>query len=217
MSKRTQQTASAFDHDQRMFPSKLFRVGDDLGEAYAFLFEPGRQVWRERGAEIEKIHVADLQRQLRAKQPVRVEAWSRDDSTLLATGVVDSTDNAIDTSTGTLRIKASLPNPKGELLVLGQRLFTQLSELYTADVDRLHLLAGCAATEQLEGVLDRAEPWLMAWLMRQGSVGHIVLIHHNHRHHHRQLQKFHLHQPEKHMLPHFLHHLNHLRRNQHPI
>lgn len=64
---------------------------------------------------IPEVHVADLQRQLRARQPVRVEAWSRDDATLLATGVVDSTDNAIDTSTGTLRIKASLPNPKGEL------------------------------------------------------------------------------------------------------
>lgn len=64
---------------------------------------------------IPEIHVADLQRQLRARQPIRVEAWSRDDNSLLAAGVVDSTDNAIDTSTGTLRIKASLPNPKGEL------------------------------------------------------------------------------------------------------
>lgn len=64
---------------------------------------------------IPEIHVADVQRQLRARQPVRVEAWSRDDTTLLAAGVVDSTDNAIDTATGTLRIKASLPNPKGEL------------------------------------------------------------------------------------------------------
>jgi multidrug efflux system membrane fusion protein len=64
---------------------------------------------------VPEIHVADVQRQLRAKQAVRVEAWSRDDATRLATGVVDSTDNAIDTATGTLRIKASLPNPKGEL------------------------------------------------------------------------------------------------------
>jgi multidrug efflux system membrane fusion protein len=59
--------------------------------------------------------VGDLRRRMNAKQAVVVQAWSRDDKLMLAQGRVSSTDNAIDTSTGTLKVKAELPNPKGEL------------------------------------------------------------------------------------------------------
>lgn len=59
--------------------------------------------------------VTDLRRRMNARQSVVVQAWSRDDKAMLAQGRVSSTDNAIDTSTGTLKVKAELPNPKGEL------------------------------------------------------------------------------------------------------
>lgn len=47
--------------------------------------------------------------------PLVVEAWSRDDRQLLATGVLDSMDNQVDTSTGTLRLKARFTNENNQL------------------------------------------------------------------------------------------------------
>lgn len=64
---------------------------------------------------VPEVQVSELLRKLRAQQPVTVQAWSRDDQEMLATGVVDSTDNAIDTATGTLKVKAALPNRDGRL------------------------------------------------------------------------------------------------------
>lgn len=50
-----------------------------------------------------------------AEQPLVVEAWSRDDQNLLATGVLDSMDNQVDTATGTLRLKARFDNEDNSL------------------------------------------------------------------------------------------------------
>lgn len=43
-------------------------------------------------------------------QPLKVLAWNRDESQLLAEGVLDSLDNQVDAATGTLRLKARLAN-----------------------------------------------------------------------------------------------------------
>lgn len=48
-------------------------------------------------------------------QPLVVEAWSRDDRQLLASGVLDSMDNQVDTNTGTLRLKARFANEDNSL------------------------------------------------------------------------------------------------------
>lgn len=42
--------------------------------------------------------------------PLKVEAWDREDKTLLATGELISLDNQIDSATGTVRLKARFPN-----------------------------------------------------------------------------------------------------------
>lgn len=47
--------------------------------------------------------------------PLLVEAWSRDDRTLLASGVLDSMDNQVDPATGTLRLKARFTNEDNRL------------------------------------------------------------------------------------------------------
>lgn len=47
---------------------------------------------------------------LRAGEPMKVEAWDRNEQNLLATGVLKTIDNQIDVQTGTLRLKAEFLN-----------------------------------------------------------------------------------------------------------
>jgi membrane fusion protein, multidrug efflux system len=54
-----------------------------------------------------------------ADGPVKALAYSSDDKTLLDTGTVLTPDNSIDTTTGTIKLKATFPNP-GNLLWPGQ-------------------------------------------------------------------------------------------------
>ncbi|MBK6652083.1 MAG: MdtA/MuxA family multidrug efflux RND transporter periplasmic adaptor subunit [Betaproteobacteria bacterium] len=56
-----------------------------------------------------------LARKLRGKEPVAVEVWDRDQRNKLGVGKVVSTDNAIDATTGTIKIKASFDNGEGAL------------------------------------------------------------------------------------------------------
>jgi multidrug efflux system membrane fusion protein len=44
-----------------------------------------------------------------------VEAWDREQKEILARGVLVSTDNQIDVTTGTVKLKAEFPNPEGKL------------------------------------------------------------------------------------------------------
>ncbi|MDI9329783.1 MAG: efflux RND transporter periplasmic adaptor subunit [Alphaproteobacteria bacterium] len=60
------------------------------------------------------VHVPDIQRKLKAGQALPVQAFDRDLKPL-ALGRVSATDNAIDASTGTLKIKAILDNLEGTL------------------------------------------------------------------------------------------------------
>jgi membrane fusion protein, multidrug efflux system len=53
--------------------------------------------------------------QLKAGQALPVEAWDRDQKVKLADGKVASTDNAIDATTGTIKLKALFPNLDGGL------------------------------------------------------------------------------------------------------
>jgi len=52
---------------------------------------------------------------MRAGQKMTVEAWDRDMKTKLATGTLATTDNQIDQSTGTVRIRANFDNQKSTL------------------------------------------------------------------------------------------------------
>ncbi|MEI2415247.1 MdtA/MuxA family multidrug efflux RND transporter periplasmic adaptor subunit [Orrella sp. JC864] len=59
---------------------------------------------------VPEVQLAKLLPQVRAGRTLAVEAWSRDDGTLLATGRLATLDNRIDTATGTLRLRAEFDN-----------------------------------------------------------------------------------------------------------
>ena len=52
---------------------------------------------------------------LRRGEPLPVQAWDREQKTLLATGELLTVDNQIDTATGTVKLKARFPNTDGAL------------------------------------------------------------------------------------------------------
>ncbi len=56
-----------------------------------------------------------IRQQLQAGVPLPVEAWDRAQTTKLAVGRVASTDNAIDATTGTIKVKALFPNTDNSL------------------------------------------------------------------------------------------------------
>jgi len=56
-----------------------------------------------------------IRQQLADKQPLPVQAWDREHKQMLAEGQVASTDNAIDSTTGTIKVKALFPNKDGSL------------------------------------------------------------------------------------------------------
>ncbi|PZP32111.1 MAG: multidrug transporter subunit MdtA [Roseateles depolymerans] len=56
-----------------------------------------------------------IREQLQAKQALPVQAWDRERKQMLAEGRVDSTDNAIDASTSTIKVKALFPNKDASL------------------------------------------------------------------------------------------------------
>jgi multidrug efflux system membrane fusion protein len=64
---------------------------------------------------VPEMHVPLIMRKLKAGQHLSVQAWDRERKQKLASGRVNTTDNAIDVATGTLKLKASLDNRDGQL------------------------------------------------------------------------------------------------------
>ncbi len=61
------------------------------------------------------VQLPQILRQLKAAKPLPVEAWDREQKLKLADGKLASTDNAIDSTTGTIKLKAQFANDKDEL------------------------------------------------------------------------------------------------------
>jgi multidrug efflux system membrane fusion protein len=64
---------------------------------------------------VPETHLPVINRRLKAQTPLQVEAWDREQKNLLGEGQVTSTDNAIDTTTGTIKLKAAFANADGKL------------------------------------------------------------------------------------------------------
>ncbi len=64
---------------------------------------------------VPEANLRQINSKLKAKQPLQVEAWDREQKIKLAVGQVSSTDNAIDMATGTIKLKALFPNKNNEL------------------------------------------------------------------------------------------------------
>ncbi len=59
---------------------------------------------------IPDVRLDKLRQQLKNDVPLRVEAWDREQKNVLAEGSVANTDNSIDLTTGTIKVKALFPN-----------------------------------------------------------------------------------------------------------
>ena len=59
--------------------------------------------------------IPEVQREMRATAPLGVAAYDRTDTTQLATGILVTVDNTVDTTTGTVKLRASFPNADGNL------------------------------------------------------------------------------------------------------
>ena len=88
----------------------LVRAGDAAGLVTITQTQPMAVLFA-----VPEVHVPLIQRKLRAGQSLAVQAWDREFKEKLAEGQVTTTDNAIDLSTGTLKLKALLDNRDGAL------------------------------------------------------------------------------------------------------
>jgi len=64
---------------------------------------------------VPEANLRQINGKLKANQALLVEAWDREQKVRLAIGKVSSTDNAIDLTTGTIKLKALFPNLNNEL------------------------------------------------------------------------------------------------------
>ncbi len=64
---------------------------------------------------VPETNLPQIVRKLQAGQPMPVEAWDREQKLRLAVGQVSTIDNAIDTITGTIKLKAEFANADGSL------------------------------------------------------------------------------------------------------
>ena len=88
----------------------LVRSGDATGLVTITQTQPMAVVFS-----VPEMHVGLIQRKLNLGQTLPVVAWDRDQREILAKGVVQTSDNAIDPSTSTLKLKAVLDNKEGRL------------------------------------------------------------------------------------------------------
>jgi len=88
----------------------LVRSGDPTGLVTITQTQPMSVVFS-----VPEMHVGLIQRKLNRGQSLPVVAWDRDQREVLAKGLVQTTDNAIDLSTSTLKLKAQLDNKEGRL------------------------------------------------------------------------------------------------------
>ena len=59
---------------------------------------------------VPETRIAQIVRRMHGAEPVVVEAWDRDNKNRLATGVLIAADNQVDTTTGTVKLRAEFPN-----------------------------------------------------------------------------------------------------------
>lgn len=88
----------------------IIRAGDANGLVTITQTQPIAMVFA-----LPEANLRQLARKLRGKEAVAVEVWDRDQRNKLGVGKVISTDNAIDATTGTIKIKAAFDNGDGAL------------------------------------------------------------------------------------------------------
>jgi multidrug efflux system membrane fusion protein len=91
-------------------PGNIIRSSDTAGLVVITQIDPITVVFT-----IPQDNLQRVLKQLKAGEKLAVDAWDREQTNKLATGFLISTDNQIDTTTGTIKLKAQFPNPDGML------------------------------------------------------------------------------------------------------
>lgn len=91
-------------------PGNIIRSSDTAGLVVITQIDPITVVFT-----IPQDNLQRVLKQLKAGEKLAVDAWDREQKNKLATGFLISTDNQIDTTTGTIKLKAQFPNPDGLL------------------------------------------------------------------------------------------------------
>jgi multidrug efflux system membrane fusion protein len=91
-------------------PGNLIRSSDTLGLVVITQEKPITAIFS-----LAEDHVSPVMQGLQGKQPLRVDAYDREQKHRLASGTLLTADNQIDTSTGTVRLKAQFANDDGTL------------------------------------------------------------------------------------------------------
>ena len=90
---------------RRVDPGNLVREGDANGIVVITQTRPIAVTFT-----VPEVDLTAVMEPFRAGETLAVEAWNRDESVLLATGMLKTVDNQIDAATGTLRLKAEFAN-----------------------------------------------------------------------------------------------------------
>ena len=91
-------------------PGNIIRSSDAAGLVVITQIDPITVIFT-----IPQDNLQRVLKQLKAGEKLAVDAWDREQKNKLATGYLISTDNQIDTATGTIKMKAQFPNPDGQL------------------------------------------------------------------------------------------------------
>jgi len=91
-------------------PGNIVRSGDASGLAVITQLQPITVIFT-----TPQDNLPAVLKRLKSGEKIPVEAYDRDQKTRLATGTLITVDNQIDTTTGTVRLKAQFPNEDGAL------------------------------------------------------------------------------------------------------
>jgi membrane fusion protein, multidrug efflux system len=95
---------------RQMDAGNIIRASDTAGLVVITQVDPITVVFT-----IPQDNLPRVLKQLKAGATLGVDAWDRDQKNKLASGFLLSSDNQIDTATGTIKLKAQFPNPDGLL------------------------------------------------------------------------------------------------------
>ena len=95
---------------RQMDAGNIIRASDTAGLVVITQVDPITVVFT-----IPQDNLPRVLKQLKAGAKLGVDAWDRDQKNKLGTGFLLSSDNQIDTATGTIKLKAQFPNPDGLL------------------------------------------------------------------------------------------------------
>src|SRR5439155_9401541 len=91
-------------------PGNIVHAGDQNGLVVITQLQPVALVYT-----VPQDLLPQVMKRLQGEEPVAVEAWDRDQKAKLADGILASADNQVDPQTGTVKLKAQLPNDDGAL------------------------------------------------------------------------------------------------------